>query len=264
MAEKVTAEDIRAAMKQRFTPPEHALFFEVGNGTGSNLRGWADAWTMNLFPSKGLAVTGYEIKVSRSDLKKELEQPKKSDNVGKYCDYWYLVVPKGLIREEDMIPPAWGILEYSEGKLRQTKRPEKIESIPLTRAFIAAILRREQERSGQALTSEVYRLSDERVRNLERLHEEELVRVRQREHESANRRLEHLKESIAAFQEASGIEIGAYDGEKLGEAVKIAEALGLTGGRYGSVKSMISETETFLNKLKNTLAEVEGNAECQN
>lgn len=255
MSEKVTAKDIREAMKVRFAPPEHALFFEVGNGTGSNLRGWTDAWTMNLFPSKGLAITGYEIKVSRSDLKHELEQPKKSDNVGKYCDYWFLVVPKGLIREEDMIPPAWGILEYNEGKLRQTKRPEKIESIPLTRGFIAAILRREQERSAQALTNEVYRLSEERVQGLQRMHQEELMRVRNQESKSAHMRYEALKESVAKFQEVSGIKIEAYEGKRLGEAVRVAEALVLNGG-YASVKNLINVTESYLETLKKSVAEV--------
>ena len=61
MLKKPTTKDIVKAMEERFQPPEFALFFEVGNGTGSNLRGWADALTMNLYPSKGLAITGYEF-----------------------------------------------------------------------------------------------------------------------------------------------------------------------------------------------------------
>lgn len=259
MAEKVTAEDIRVAMKQRFKPQEYALFFEVGNGTGSNLRGWADAWTMNLFPSKGLAVTGYEIKVSRSDLKHELEQPKKSDNVGKYCDYWYLVVPKGLIREEDMIPPAWGILEYNEGKLRQTKRPEKIESIPLTRAFIAAILRREQERSDKELADEAYKLSEQHIRKARKVHEQNLQEMTKKEQERAERRYLSLAESVAEFEKASGIKIDLYGGGRLGEAVNIALALGLNkGSRYG-VRELVREAEGFAEKLNKIIAEVEGN-----
>lgn len=258
MLKKPTTKDIVKAMEAKFQPPEFALFFEVGNGTGGNLRGWADALTMNLYPSKGLAITGYEFKVSRSDLKHELDKPSKADNVGKYCDYWYLVVPKGLLKEEDMLPTAWGILELQGDKLRQVKRPEKLENIPLTKSFIASILRRESERSKQILANEIDQRCAEKIKESRRLQEENFQTKLEYEKNLISRRMEQMKQSIADFEAKSGLKIDGYNGKYLGNQVKMMEVLGLNEERsFNSVKSLIDQTENYLFRMKKVMEELE-------
>ena len=69
---------------------------EVPNATGGLSKRRADAVAMNLFPSKNYEIRGFEIKISKSDLKRDLDNGSKSNEVAKYCDYWFLVTPRDL------------------------------------------------------------------------------------------------------------------------------------------------------------------------
>ena len=60
---RTSAADIHAALRLRYAQPEWAIMFEVANGTGAAQRRYADAIAMNLFPSRGLCVHGFEVKV---------------------------------------------------------------------------------------------------------------------------------------------------------------------------------------------------------
>lgn len=241
MDDKVTAEDIRESLRNKFTRPEWALFFEVGNGTGGNLRRWADAVAMNMYPSRGLAIVGFEIKVSRNDLKKELEQPKKAEAVGCFCNQWYLVVPKGLINDTDIIPAAWGILEYHEGKLRQSKKPSELDCQPITKSFMAAILRRDDEAYAKNIAKQVESLSEQRISELRQYHKEQL----EKERESMSDRHKQLLKSISDFEKISGIRISTYNGEELGKAVQIVQQIGLTGS-YNALDTVRHNMQRFL------------------
>src|ERR1700722_2637360 len=82
----------------RYPSPEWATFFEVQNGTGweHNRPGKkarrADALAFGIWPSRGYAVHGFEIKRSRSDWLRELTDVAKADAIGSFCDRWWLVV----------------------------------------------------------------------------------------------------------------------------------------------------------------------------
>lgn len=94
--------DIKAAMRARYCAPEWALMFEVGDGTGVNQRRWADAVAMNLWPSRGMEVNGFEIKVSRSDWQRELKNPAKAESVQQYCDRWWIVTAPGIVKDGEL------------------------------------------------------------------------------------------------------------------------------------------------------------------
>ena len=121
MADKITADDIRKALSERYCEPDWYLGFEVGDGCGSEVTRHADAIAICPYPSRGYEALGFEIKVSKQDLKREIEQPAKAEALAKYCNYWFLVVPKGLT-DDIQIPEPWGIIEYIDGKLRQKKK----------------------------------------------------------------------------------------------------------------------------------------------
>ncbi|SFM09656.1 hypothetical protein [Pelosinus propionicus] len=252
MSEKITAEDIRESLRKRFTRPEWALFFEVGNGTAGNLKRWADALAMNMYPSRGLAIVGFEIKVSRNDLKKELEQPKKAEAVGCFCNQWYLVVPKGLINGTDIIPAAWGILEYNNGSLRQTKKPSELSCQPITKEFVAAILRRDDEAHAKNIAQQVQSLSEQRITELRQRHEENLKAERERMSE----RHKQLWQSIKDFEKISGIRINSYNGEELGKAVEILQKIGITGS-YSHLKAVRRNMEMFLTETEKIIQDNE-------
>jgi hypothetical protein len=124
--------------------PEWCVFTEVSDATSGRCSRRADALAMNMWQSRGLEFRGFEVKVDHGDLKRELEDPSKAEAIGRFCDTWCLAYPAGLVRPDDMIPPAWGLFEVNEkgGRFRRlpTWRP-KDEVVQPTRVFTAAIAR---------------------------------------------------------------------------------------------------------------------------
>ncbi len=60
---RVTADDLWKALPRRYPQTEYALFSQVRNATGfaSRIR-TADAIALSLWPSRGLALYGFEFK----------------------------------------------------------------------------------------------------------------------------------------------------------------------------------------------------------
>lgn len=239
--------DVNAALRARFCAPEWALFFEVGDATGAQHRRWADAVAMNLYPSRGLEIQGFEVKVSRSDWTKELKTPDKSAPVQQYCDRWWIVTPAGIVKEGEL-PPTWGHYEVSEGgKIRQVVAAPKLESIPVSRAFVASIMRRASS-ADEATVNTLVQAQLEAQRSRDRSHID-------REIESRSQQLKELREQVREFEEASGIKISnRYSGGKeLGKAVKLVMASGV-GQTYGGINSIRNTVMSTLKELDNALS----------
>lgn len=76
-------------------------------------------------------IIGHEIKVSRADLMRELEDPTKMDPWAKYCTRWWLTIsdPAIIDRLSLSIPSAWGIMAPPSG--RRTRSMTIIREAPL-------------------------------------------------------------------------------------------------------------------------------------
>lgn len=95
-----------------------------------------DAVAVGMWPSTKHIIHGFEVKVSRADLRSELQSPEKAGAAEREVDRFWLVVPSlelitGVGRQEDLlpkIPPSWGILSASDGaspdSLRQVRAPK--------------------------------------------------------------------------------------------------------------------------------------------
>ncbi|RSY83147.1 hypothetical protein DAH66_12830 [Sphingomonas koreensis] len=139
------AEDVRKALAKKFGAPEYALFFEVGDATGGRARRWADAVAMGLWPSRGLALQGFEIKVSRQDWLGELRKPEKAEAIARYCRYWWIVTPPGIVKDGEL-PENWGLYEVQANGLRIVRAAPPREKLPpISPEFLAALLRRSDE-----------------------------------------------------------------------------------------------------------------------
>lgn len=136
------ASNITAALRATYKQPEWALFTEVTDGTGAASRRRADAIAMNMWPSRGLEIRAFEVKVSTSDLKSELIDPAKAEAFAQYADSFYLVTPTGLTKGID-IPVTWGVIEVSDtGRVRTVRQATaNNNAIEPTREFLAAMLR---------------------------------------------------------------------------------------------------------------------------
>lgn len=229
--------DVKAALRARFCGPEWALFFEVADATGARHNRWADAVAINLFPSRGLEIHGFEVKVSRSDWLRELKNPEKSVPVQQYCDRWWIIAPAGIIAAGEL-PPTWGYFEaQAGGKLRQTVAAPRLSSKPVTREFVAAMLRRASEvdacEVGAAVAIEV-----------ERQREGDQKRIQQ-EIEFRTRRYEELKKSVEEIERITGVQIHSWNAEHIGRAVRAVMQLGVVQ-TYGGVKDLRAQAERLL------------------
>lgn len=206
--------DIKNALRTRFRSPEWALFFEVADATGIKQSRWADAVAMNMYPSRGLEVHGFEVKVSRSDWLSELKNPEKSAPVQRYCDRWWIVAPAGVILAGEL-PPTWGQYEAQPGgKLRQVIAAPKLEAQPVSRDFVAAMLRRVSV-ADEDIVKAAVEIEVERLRQNDRKHIE-------REIEQRTDRLRALQAKIDEIELISGVSIDHWgcNAKEIGQAVK--------------------------------------------
>lgn len=163
--DKINALEVKNLLRKKYPMPEYEIFFEVSSSTGNgNNTRYADAITFNTFSSRGYKITGFEIKVNRSDLLKELKSPEKAEEIFKYCDEWYLVVANGILKETDEVPDNWGIMEIIEkSKIKVLKKSKKNPDVILDRKFVASLLR-EKNRPLKKEISEAEKLIREEYR----------------------------------------------------------------------------------------------------
>lgn len=218
---------IRAAVRARFCSPEWATFFEVGDATGGRHRRWADAVAMNLYPSRGLSIDGFEFKISRSDWQRELKDPTKSAPVQQYCNHWWVITTPDIVREGEL-PPTWGLMELqANGSLRQKVAAPALQPIPVTKEFVAAMLRRASEVD----EGEVKAAVDKEVQRLRAADKEQI----EREVKWRTRDWESVAKKVAEIKEHSGIDLlhGFDCPKEIGNALRLVLSADVMQGGYG-------------------------------
>ncbi len=148
----MTAEDIRAALRAKYSDHRRfAVAEEVGLTTGFSHRR-LDVMVLDCYYSNGFRIDGFEIKVSTSDLRRELEDPEKHIAFFDVIDYYTIAVPAGVVEPlMEIIPKNWGILIVSEdGSTRYKRKPlalqDKKADRAIPRGFLASITRSIQGR----------------------------------------------------------------------------------------------------------------------
>lgn len=213
---KWNAHEIRQRLRAYHEGPEWVIQFEVGNSTGGHVKRHADAVAMSIWPSRGYKIFGYEIKVSRSDWLSELKNPQKAEEVGQYCDAWFIVSPPDIVNEVE-IPDTWGWMVPAGKSLRIRKQPVVKKVTELSRGFVAAMLRRGHDDVDHIVADKVRRL---------RLDDEKTIRERvERELQGRSRQYTDLKKAVEEFEEQSGIKIDRYGGGNIGKKVKLVTAM---------------------------------------
>lgn len=202
-------------LEAKYPKSEYALFPQVPDGTGSTKRRTADAICMSLWPSRGLEVEGFEIKVSRPDWLKELNgDPSKAESWAKHCDRWWIVAPAGIVKKDEL-PKTWGLLSFSDKGLRKTVPAPLNESVvELSKAKIAGLFRAARQffEGDCATTTEI----EEAVkRGVEQGKQEGIYRQNQ-----ISRELKQLKEDVRNFEEKSGVQINRWAGSNIGESFR--------------------------------------------
>jgi hypothetical protein len=214
MSKAKTEKDLEQLLAERFCPPEWAFIPQVSNGTGFTHRRTADAVAMNCYPSRGLELHGFEIKVSRADWMRELKNPDKSVAVQKFCNRWWIVVSDKKIVQPGELPSTWGLLApWRSGLKAYTAAPE-LQAEPLSRTFIASLLR--NVATSQTPQAEIRAAIQQGIDQGLEISRKDAERAAEFE----RRKCEGLAAAVAEFEKASGVKISRWSGGQIGEAVK--------------------------------------------
>ena len=220
---KWTSDMLLDRLRARCAPPAHAFFPEFRSATGAHARS-LDALSVSLFASRGLEVHGYEIKVDRADLKRELADPEKAEAVAKFCDRFWLVVPDVEVVGDhlaDELPDPWGWLVASGEGLRQVRKAKPLPGLPTGRVrdFVASLARRASE-------DVVPR------RDVNRIVHEESLKIQARERAWQSSQKDHRYETAAAaleaerairkrFEDAVGEHLHHWNIDRVGHALRV-------------------------------------------
>ena len=141
--EKITAKDILSLLRQKYLDSrEWVVASEVQRKTGWSDRRY-DFVAMNCFESTGQKIEVVEIKVSKSDLRHELEEAEKHTIIFNEIDYYSLAAPAEII-DMRIIPPKWGVYAYQDGKLVTKRKPLHLHDefkTTVSRTFAASFMR---------------------------------------------------------------------------------------------------------------------------
>lgn len=239
------AGDVRLALRKRFAAPEWALFFEVANGTGANASRYADAIGMQLWESRGLGFTGFEIKVRRGDWLKELRDPAKAEEIAQFCRNWYIVAAKGIVLEDEL-PELWGLIELDGRGLRVVKKAPELDVVPATIQFIAALLRRAGEYDREELRSH--------LKAQEKADKADVEKRVQDAARFAGEKYDSLKKSVDEFEKASGIRITRYNGANVAADLALLNEIGVESVR-SKARALRQAASVFVDRIDALTAE---------
>lgn len=202
---------------KKFPATEYALMAEVRDAAGFGASRSADFLAMGLWPSRGLDMIGIERKSYRSDWIKELKTPAKAENIYQYCDRWYLLTDNENVAKIEEIPETWGWMHINpDGKLRVFKEAPKLIPIPISRSFLACVLKRAASKEGWVTEQSInQRLIDAKQKGLD-------------ERDHSNKRVietyQNLIKDVQEFEEATDLKLlnpkWGVTGKKMGDAVK--------------------------------------------
>lgn len=230
------------------------VFGGVANGTGSRASRYCDALAMAVWPSRGLELHGFEIKVSRQDLMRELKDPSKAEEIACYCDYWWIVLGDAKLCKAEEIPRNWGLLAPAadDKKLVVVKAAVKLKAKAMDRTFLAAILRRAHEAyAPQAWESraKIQLRQDLEAELVEKAHKkyEKVLAAKDQQIADANAR---EAEAQAALRRATG---SIADPKMISAAIRLLSDLSQWNGGRSNVRSV----ENCVHRAKEGLLGIE-------
>jgi hypothetical protein len=256
---------------------EYGFMRHVRNDSGFNANRTFDGVSVGLWPSRGHDIHVYEVKVSRSDWKKELAKPDKAEDAAKIADRFSVVAPRGVV-ELSEVPATWGYIEASGGveesedmdgmtvrrvvgrKLRTVRaapllRDPKDCRGPIPRGLLVCMLRAAGAvpdplpASQRQIDLAVYKAIQE---------ERERVR-RQAEQEQA--RADKNLATLQAFASAAGFHAAWSDPQRArDEGLKYLAALQSAANPVNVAKRLehvVAEAERFTQYARNSLAELQ-------
>lgn len=203
--------EIMEALRLRYSPPEWAFLEQVANGTGMTAHRHADAVAMSIWPSRGLELHGHEVKASRNDWLKELQNPAKAEAVCQYCDRWWIVAGDKAIVKDGELPPTWGLIAPRGDALTVIVQAPALTPQPITKPFLGALLRRAAE----------WKPSKEELKKARDEGYAAGTKDQSRFTKLAEDKRDDVLKRIDAFEEKTGIAINSYMMERSAKELEL-------------------------------------------
>lgn len=155
------ADDLLDRLKAKYSSRQQYVVLEqVASGTGRYARGWVDAVVFHLWPSAGCTRSAFEIKVSRGDFIRELQNPEKNDWARKHThEFWYLA-PADVIKEEEL-PEGDGWMKPHGDGLTIVRHARRRATSGLDDITVAAFIRSAANEANKVIISERSRIIHE-------------------------------------------------------------------------------------------------------
>jgi hypothetical protein len=204
-----------------------------------------------LYPSRGLTITGIEVKSSRGDWLRELKNPQKAESIFCRCDYFYLFTADDKVAKLEEIPASWGWLAIKGSKVYTMKEaPKNKIDFNVDRSFMCALLKRATQ--GLIHPSTIESTIEERV-NASNIYKDRVINDLQDQ-------IDKLQQKIKQFEDAAGIRLNDGYGysdvppRKVGEVIKL-----LANNKIDQYKTEVNNikerAETFLRNI-NTAVDI--------
>lgn len=185
----------------------------------------ADAIAVQLYESRGVHLHAFEVKVSRADWMRELREPAKADPIATGCRYYTIIAPQGVVDPLE-VPLAWGLWQVraADGKVMRTRAGQPNEDARFDVSTMARILRRAYD---AILAPGADALKAAEQKGWKEGHEAGKRDAARPEGEDYRERYNELVEAVTAFQQASGVDLGARwypnptKARRTGEAVRL-------------------------------------------
>jgi len=242
----LTTPEVMAALAEMYHGSPWAFLPQVRSATGWHRERTADAIAMSVWPSRGLHLYGFEVKVSRSDWLKELRTPEKADEICAFCNFWYVVIGDTHIVQAGELPPTWGLIVPDGKKLVIAKEAPKLDPKPIDAPLLASILR-------NVARSMIHRSAIQDELNAAR---EEGKERALGDLDGVKYRLERMEKAIADFEAASGVRINEWNGDTIGAAVNLVLNSDLQGYRR-HLESFASRCGTMKQDLDAVISELD-------
>lgn len=137
MTDAEKTEEILRALKERASD----LICATEPQLGAKLRR-IDFWTLHPQEGKGHCATSYEIKVSRSDFKRDSAMKQREARL--YSDQFYYVTPVGLVAPEEV--PDWaGLQEWNGERFKFVVHAPKLSKSAPSWDFVTSLIRSSEE-----------------------------------------------------------------------------------------------------------------------
>lgn len=192
--------------------PEWAYIEHVRNAAGFDAQRTLDAMALHLWPSRGMELHGYEVKISRADFRRELADPAKMDAFASVLDRFWIVAPIGIVPAEE-VPAAWGLLEVTNTQTIRQKIAAPLlteKRAPIPRTMLVPILRAAGTELDYTPDAKAIKEAEARGREAGVAQAEREGQDWRRMYEGQIETLAEAREQVRAIEEALGVPLNGH------------------------------------------------------